>query len=178
MFDFAPYSFDVAWSNVLHTLCAGGCLCIANEQDMVNNLSSAITVFAATLINVTPTVLRTISPIPPTLQTVLLSGEMPYQDNVTKWADRIFLFNTYGPTECTWKCSFSCLSSSQEGRPDIGKGVGLCLWIVNPNDSSRLVPPGVTGELYLEGPLVGQGYLSDPEKTTDAFITDPPWLLQ
>ncbi|CAI7609080.1 unnamed protein product [Penicillium viridicatum] len=177
VFDFAPYSFDVAWSNVLHTLCAGGCLCVANEQDMVNNLSAAITAFAATLINVTPTVLRTITSVPPTLQTILLSGEMPYRENVTQWAGRVRLLNTYGPTECTWKCTFSRLNRCEEGRPDIGRGTGFCLWIVNPNDSSQLVPPGTPGELYLEGPMVGQGYLSNQEKTGEAFIDNPPWLL-
>ncbi|CAG8905552.1 unnamed protein product [Penicillium egyptiacum] len=177
VFDFAPYSFDVAWSNVLHTLCAGGCLCVANEQDMVNNLSAALTAFAATLINVTPTVLRTMSSVPPTLQTVLLSGEMPYRDNITQWADRVRLLNTYGPTECTWKCTFSRLDRCEEGRPGIGKGLGFCLWIVNPNDSSQLVPPATPGELYLEGPMVGQGYLSNQEKTSEAFFDNPPWLL-
>ncbi|KAJ5816716.1 AMP-dependent synthetase/ligase [Penicillium robsamsonii] len=177
VFDFAPYSFDVAWSNVLHTLSAGGCLCVANEQDMVNNLSAAITAFAASLINVTPTVLRTISPVPPTLQTVLLSGEMPYRENITQWAGRVRLLNTYGPTECTWKCTFSQLNRCEEDRPDIGRGTGFCLWIVNPNDSSQLVSPGSPGELYLEGPMVGQGYLSNQEKSSEAFIDNPPWLL-
>ncbi|EKV04333.1 HC-toxin synthetase [Penicillium digitatum PHI26] len=144
---------------------------------MVNNLSAAITAFAATLINVTPTVLRTVKSVPPTLQTVLLSGEMPYRENVTQWAGRVCLLNTYGPTECTWKCTFSRLNRCEEGRPDIGRGVGFCLWIVNVNDSSQLVPLGTPGELYLEGPMVGQGYLFNQEKTRDAFIDNPPWLL-
>ncbi|KAB8269059.1 hypothetical protein BDV30DRAFT_251720 [Aspergillus minisclerotigenes] len=178
VFDFAPYSFDVAWSNFLHTLCAGGCICIANEEDMLNDLSAAITAFRATLINVTPTVLRTINPIPTTLETVLLSGEMPYRDNITRWADKVKLLNTYGPTECTFKCAFSLLSPHFEGRPNIGRGVGHCTWIVDVNDSNRLATPGATGELFLEGPLVGQGYLGDPEKSAAAFINDPPWLLE
>ncbi|KUM62352.1 hypothetical protein ACN42_g4754 [Penicillium freii] len=178
VFDFAPYSFDVAWSNFLHTLCAGGCICIANEQDMLNDLSAAITAFKATLINVTPTVLRTISPIPHTLETVLLSGEMPYRDNITRWAGKVHLLNTYGPTECTFKCSFSLLRPDLEGRPDIGRAVGHCTWIVDADDSSKLAAPGAKGELFLEGPLVGQGYLFDDQKTADAFINDPPWLLQ
>ncbi|EHK21622.1 uncharacterized protein TRIVIDRAFT_52861 [Trichoderma virens Gv29-8] len=177
VFDFAPYSFDVAWSNFLHTLCAGGCLCIALEADMVNDLSSAITAFKATLINITPTVLRTISPIPPTIETVLLSGEMPYRQNVTEWAGRVRLLNTYGPTECTFKCAFSVIDPSKEGRPDIGSGVGFSTWLVDPNNTDRLASIGSVGELYLEGPLVGQGYLSDPEKTSMAFVNNPIWLL-
>ncbi|RAL12432.1 putative nonribosomal peptide synthase [Aspergillus homomorphus CBS 101889] len=179
--DFAPYAFDVAWSNFLHTLCAGGCLCIATEQEMLNDLSSAITSFRATLINVTPTILRTVSPArTPTLETVLLSGEMPYRDNITRWAGKVRLLNTYGPTECTFKCAFSVLipSSSLEGRPDIGRGVGFCTWIVDPGDCSKLATVGGEGELLLEGPMVGQGYLSDPQKSAEAFINDPPWLLE
>jgi aryl carrier-like protein len=37
---------------------------------------------------------------------------------------------------------------------------------------------GCTGELWLEGPLVGNGYLGDEEKTAAAFVTDPAWLLR
>lgn len=161
----------------MHTLCSGGCLCIASESDMINDLSSSITTFKANLINITPTILRTINRIPPTIETVLLSGEMPYRQNITQWAGHVRLLNTYGPTECTFKCAFSVINPSQEGRPDIGKGVGFSTWIVDPDNPDQLSPIGSIGELYLEGPLVGQGYLSDPEKTATAFIDDPIWLL-
>lgn len=40
----------------------------------------------------------------------------------------------------------------------------------------RLVPIGAVGELVLEGPLVGRGYLNDPDKTASAFICNPAWL--
>lgn len=36
---------------------------------------------------------------------------------------------------------------------------------------------GTVGELGLEGPIVGAGYLNDAEKTANAFIEDPKWLL-
>ncbi|KAL8950907.1 MAG: hypothetical protein Q9222_003085 [Ikaeria aurantiellina] len=177
VFDFAPYSFDVAWSNFLHTLGAGGCICIAEHDDMVNDLSAAISAFSATMINVTPTVLRTIHPIPKTLDTVLLSGEMPFRENMVQWASRVRLLNTYGPTECTFKCAFSVLESNPQHRPDIGVGVGFCTWLVDPNDGNKLADLGSVGELCLEGPLVGQGYLSDQAMTDSAFVQDPPWLV-
>lgn len=96
VFDFAPYSFDVAWSNFLHTLCAGGCLCVASEDDMLTDLSAAINKMGATLINITPTVLRTIHVVPHSLQSILLSGEMPYRENVTQWAGRVRLCKSLG----------------------------------------------------------------------------------
>lgn len=177
VFDFVPYSFDVAWSNFLHTLGAGGCICIAQQEDMLNDLSSAISAFRATLINVTPTILRTIHPIPKSLDTVLLSGEMPFRENIVNWSGHVRLLNTYGPTECTFKCAYSVLESCNIDRPDIGVGVGFCTWLVDPNDSTKLADVGSAGELYLEGPLVGQGYLLDPAMTACSFVQDPPWLV-
>jgi acyl-CoA synthetase (AMP-forming)/AMP-acid ligase II/aryl carrier-like protein len=52
------------------------------------------------------------------------------------------------------------------------------MWIVDPNDHEILLPVGAVGELLVEGPIVGQGYLDDPEKTAAAFIEDPAWLTK
>ncbi|KAF7185257.1 Nonribosomal peptide synthetase imqB [Pseudocercospora fuligena] len=175
--DFVPYSFDVAWSNFLHTICSGGCLCIATEQEMLQDLATVIASYRCTLINITPTVLRTLDPGPSTLQTILLSGEPPYQENILQWASRVRLVNTYGPTECTFKTAFSVLQPNVE-RPTIGTGIGTCTWLVDPRDHSQLVSLSVTGELMIEGPLVGQGYIVNSEATAAAFIEDPPWLLK
>jgi hypothetical protein len=49
---------------------------------------------------------------------------------------------------------------------------------VNPEDHEQLLPPGCTGELLLEGPIVGRGYLNNPAKTAVHFIQDPLWLLR
>ncbi|KAI6765955.1 hypothetical protein HG530_007025 [Fusarium avenaceum] len=57
-------------------------------------------------------------------------------------------------------------------------GAGTLTWIVHPDDSNILLPPGVVGELLLEGPLTGQGYLNDKDKTAGHFIESPTWLLQ
>ncbi|KXT10319.1 hypothetical protein AC579_1116 [Pseudocercospora musae] len=175
--DFVPYSFDVAWSNFLHTICSGGCLCVATEEDMLQDLTSVIASYRCTLINITPTVLRTLDPGPSTLQTILLSGEPPYQENILQWASRVRLLNTYGPTECTFKTAFSVLQPNVE-RPTIGTGIGTCTWLVDPGDHSRLVSLNVTGELMIEGPLVGQGYIANSEATAAAFIENPSWLLK
>ena len=56
-------------------------------------------------------------------------------------------------------------------------GAGFCTWLVDPNDNTEFADVGSVGELYLEGPLVGQGYLLDPALTAVAFVQDPPWLI-
>lgn len=177
VFDFAPYSFDVAWSNFMHTFGAGGCLCIAEQGQMLDDISASILSFKATMINVTPTILRTIEPIPESLKTVLLSGEMPFRENIVRWAGHVRLLNTYGPTECTFKSTFSVLESRDAiDRPNIGVGRGCRTWLVDPHDSTKLADFGAVGELYLEGPLVGQGYFKDAITTASTFVKDPPWL--
>ncbi|KAH6963257.1 hypothetical protein DER45DRAFT_552701 [Fusarium avenaceum] len=60
----------------------------------------------------------------------------------------------------------------------IHAGADPLTWIVHPDDSNNLLPPGVVGELLLEGPLAGQGYLNDKDKTEGHFIESPTWLLQ
>ncbi|MGM2704421.1 hypothetical protein ACS2QD_30730, partial [Bacillus cereus group sp. Bce036] len=39
-------------------------------------------------------------------------------------------------------------------------------------------PMGEIGELVLEGPIVGAGYLGDEGKTAELFIEDPQWLVE
>lgn len=60
----------------------------------------------------------------------------------------------------------------------IGRGQGLLTWIVDPDNHHILVPPGCVGELVLEGPLVGCGYLNDVARTKAGFIESPSWLLR
>ena len=59
----------------------------------------------------------------------------------------------------------------------IGKGAGVVTWVVDVADEQKLVGVGCTGELLLEGPLVGAGYFGDTDRTTKSFLNPPPqWL--
>ena len=59
----------------------------------------------------------------------------------------------------------------------IGTGLGVNTWIVDAASGQSLVPIGSIGELVLEGPLVGPGYLESSTSTSSKFIEDPVWLL-
>jgi aryl carrier-like protein len=94
------------------------------------------------------------------------------------WRGRTLAVNAYGPSECG-VLSTVCMETMTGSEPsNIGSGVGCVTWIVDPADHERLVPIGAVGELLIEGPIVGRGYLGDPEKTAAAFVEDPPWLLR
>ncbi|KAF1735675.1 Nonribosomal peptide synthetase dtxS1 [Beauveria bassiana] len=178
VYDFASYAFDVAWMNVLHTLTAGGVLCIPSEQDRRDNFSESIIRLGVTYAEMTPTMAYVLSPkTAETLQTIVLGGEKAHAEALDRFPKNVELKNTYGPSECTPTSTISNIDRSTDFSGSIGTGFGVNTWIVSPSDHTVLVPIGAVGELVIEGPLVGAGYIGDPEKTAAVFINDPPWLV-
>jgi fusarinine C synthase len=176
--DFASYAFDVCIDCMLCTLSNGGCLCIPTEADRVNDLSGAIRNMKVNMAHMTPSVARVLgSDIIPSLEVLGLGGEAISNGDALKWGQETQVVNAYGPSECTVGCTIN----NQVGRDGkkqvtIGKGVGAAIWIVDPADHNRLVPVGAIGELVVEGPIVGPGYLGDAEKTAAVFVENPGFL--
>jgi amino acid adenylation domain-containing protein len=181
VFDFSSYSFDMSIFAILHTLAVGACLCIPNDDQRKSNLALSINTLRADTLVLTPSVMRTLEPGDiPQVTSILWIGEALLASDIAPWSNpAIRKINAYGPAECTPVSTMNVFNtiSSLEKSPHIGRGVGHVTWIVDPKDSSRLAAVGSIGELLLEGPLVGQGYL-DARNTASAFIEDPPWLLQ
>ena len=83
--------------------------------------------------------------------------------------------NSYGLTEATVDNTFFEGTISDDG-PDSGVPIGRPM----PGTSAyvldrwlELVPPGITGELYLGDWGVARGYLGSPRLTAERFIPDP-----
>ncbi|RAL12731.1 acetyl-CoA synthetase-like protein [Aspergillus homomorphus CBS 101889] len=150
-YDFVSYAFDVSWLNVLYTLCAGGCLCVPSQDEIRNEPKEAIARRRANTAFITPTVGKLLHGAE--LKVINHGGENLPRDEIDYWKDRAQIIHSYGPSECT-PISSSHLLDPNRSRVIIGKGLGL------------------------EGPLVGQGYMNNPEKTEAAFIRNPEWLMQ
>jgi amino acid adenylation domain-containing protein len=179
VFDFVSYAFDVVWSNALHTLHAGGCLCIPSEDDRQNNITQSMRDLKVNFADFTPTVARLLDPSDvPSLHTLLLSGEAVTSVDTAQWKSVPVLLNTYGPAETTVKTTVERILPGTEGDPSIGRGIGGNTWVTDPDDYQRLLPLGSVGELLFEGPLVIESYLNNAAKTKAAFVEDPPWLLR
>jgi amino acid adenylation domain-containing protein len=175
--DFASYAFDVSVDSMLCTMLRGGCLCIPSDEDRLNDLSGVIRRMGVTMSNMTPSVARILDPdIIPSLHSLGLGGESCSVGDVSEWGKLTRIVVGYGPSECTVGCT---INSSAAGKPyvSIGPGNGGVIWLVDPDDHNKLTPIGGVGELLVEGPIVGQGYLGDPQKTAESFIEDPTWLL-
>lgn len=131
------------------------------------------------LIDLTPSVARTIDPESvPNLKTLVFGGEVVKRSDINQWAPYVTVLNGIGQAECTVTTTMAPMDPYIASTPDIGKGVGTNTWIVDPSDHENLAGFGHVGELLVEGPLVGAGYLDDPGKTEAVFIETPRWLRE
>lgn len=174
---FSAFVFDVSITEIFMSLTRGGVLCIPSEDERMNNLESAFTRMEANWAHLTPTVASLLdSDKVPTLKHLALAGEPLKKVNVTEWAPRLELVNLYGPAECALATTLR-VGCEKDDRPDnIGRAVGLLVWIVDPSNTDHLVPVGAVGEILLEGPNVAREYLKDKERTVQSFIENPAWL--
>lgn len=177
--DFASYAFDVSIDSMLLTLGNGGCLCIPSDEDRLNDINGAIRRMRVNYAGITPSMARILEPdVIASLSGLGLGGEAASPSDVNLWGQDARIIIGYGPCECTIGCTVNSSAATGRDYISIGTGNGAAIWIVDPNNHEILMPVGAVGELLVEGPIVGQGYLNDPEKTAAAFIKDPKWLLE
>ncbi|MEZ4692105.1 MAG: amino acid adenylation domain-containing protein [Ignavibacteria bacterium] len=113
------------------------------------------------------------------LKTILAGGEKLSEYHIEKMRQtypEIEIINGYGPTENT---TFSLTYNIKEtdltkqkvlipiGRPLSNRTA----YVLNKN--LQPVPVGVTGEVYLGGDGVSNGYLNNPDLTKERFVNDP-----
>ncbi|KAL7914382.1 hypothetical protein GGI35DRAFT_467491 [Trichoderma velutinum] len=173
---FSSYAFDVSIGETILALTHGACVCIISEEDRLGDLTAALNRLQATFTQLTPTVVRTLEPSElPYMKTVVTAGELLTDDIINKWTTKVQLFNSYGPCECAINSTGSDLLKAGARGAVIGKPLQSRLWIVDPENDQLLVPPGAVGELVVNGPIVGRGYLNNPDRTKAAFMEMPRW---
>ncbi|KAE8421175.1 hypothetical protein BDV36DRAFT_292610 [Aspergillus pseudocaelatus] len=175
---FASFAFDASVMEILTTLMVGGCICIPCDKDRQERLLDFIQEAQVDWALLTPSVARTLDPgKAAALKTLVLGGESLSPADVQKWSPYVKLMSAYGPSECSVVATVQDSTTALMNEPtNIGRPTGARAWVTDRNDSDRLVPVGAVGELLIEGPIVGQGYLGLPELTAASFIYDMPWL--
>jgi amino acid adenylation domain-containing protein len=176
--DFASYAFDVCIDSMLCTLAHGGTLCTPSDERRMNDLSGAMRDMRVTLAGMTPSVARTLDvDILDHLDSIALGGEGVSASDATSWGQRTKVVNAYGPSECTVGAT---INDDVGAKPYItmGTGKGAAIWLTDPENHNKLVPVGAVGELLIEGPIVGMGYLNNPAKTKEVFIENPEFLTK
>lgn len=174
---FASYAFDVSISDTLVALVAGATLCVPSEEERKGDLVQTISKYQITWADFAPSLMRQFRPAQmPTLRTLVLGGEPMSPSDVSTWSPYVHLINTYGPAECCVLATIQPNVTVRTGPRDIGAGNAAICWVVDPHDHRLLAPVGAIGELVLEGPIVGRGYLNGTVQTAQVFIEPPAWL--
>ncbi len=113
------------------------------------------------------------------LKYIFLSGEeLPaeYVNRFYNFTNGILetqLVNLYGPTEATVDVTyFECDRNEIYEYVPIGKPIdNTYLYILD--KAQNIQPIGVSGELYISGDGVAEGYINKPELTKEYFVDDP-----
>ncbi|KAJ4419141.1 Non-ribosomal peptide synthetase [Gnomoniopsis sp. IMI 355080] len=172
---FTAYAFDASLEEIFTVLVAGGCICIPSEQDRLTDVAGFIRRADVNWAAFTPSFLRTLEPsdVLPQLAFITVHAEPMNGTLVERWADKVEMRPSYGPTECSVTATVGAPLAVTSDAANIGWPVGSRARVVHPGNHEMLLPIGAVGELVLEGPIVGSGYLNDAEKTAAAFFSRP-----
>jgi len=167
-------TFDVSVFEIIGTLTAGGSI-----EIVPNLLTLTSRPWRGSMISAVPTALTHVLASPGTAAraaVVALCGEAVTEQVVAAIKAAVpgaRIVNLYGPTETTVYVTtydVDCTDGAA-GSPPIGRLIWNRRAFVL-DETLRLVPPGVVGELYLAGGLA-RGYLKQPGLTAERFVACP-----
>ncbi|MEU6024581.1 amino acid adenylation domain-containing protein [Micromonospora sp. NPDC047134] len=174
-------SFDIHLLETLLTLVTGGTVVVAGESEVRTpaEIAEFVAANGVEYLQMTPTRLRLLFADPEAgratlarLDKLVVGGEAFPEDLLPRLREHpsLGVYNVYGPTEtCIW-------SSVKDLTGDTGVSIGTPIanttfYVLD--DNLRLVPEGVTGNLWIGGLGVSPGYLHRPELTRERFLPNP-----
>ncbi len=190
LFQFASISFDTSIEEIFLSLLSGATLVINNEKkladahELLRTISeeqiSVLDFPTAYWNNFSQQLLQDNLQLPACVRKVIVGGEKVNRNsviNLGKYSSHsIEFFNGYGPTETTviatvWN---NCVNNTSKiiNEIPIGKSIpGYNVYILDEN--LYHIPIGASGELFISGNAVSQGYINNPELTANSFLPDP-----
>jgi surfactin family lipopeptide synthetase A len=183
---FAPISFDVSCQELFSTWGAGGTLVLISERlrkdSMMllrfiteQDIERLFLPFVA-LQQLSEVVLNALGTVPTTLREIITAGEAlqitPAIAHFFKSLPYARLHNQYGPSESHVVTAFSLTGSVTEwpSLPPIGRPIANAqIYLLDQNRQPVAIEQ--TGEIYIAGVSLANGYLNRPELTKEKFIT-------
>jgi amino acid adenylation domain-containing protein/thioester reductase-like protein len=180
----ATISFDIAAPDMYLPLIVGACIVLVSREVATDpaQLSKTLANSGATFMQATPATWRML------LATgwqgnkqlkIICTGEALNRDLANRLLERVnSLWNMYGPTETTvWSTVYKVEPSNSRiliGRPIANTQIYLLDPLLRrQEDTIKLVPTGMPGELYIGGLGLARGYLNRPELNQEKFIPNP-----
>ena len=181
----APQCFDISLWQLVSGLLVGATTLVV-EQDVILDVERFVDTVVGGRVNVlqiVPSYLEVVLSYLeqhrrdlPDLRFVSVTGEAVKKELVQRWfaaAPQIRLMNAYGLTETSDDTNHHVMDAVPDSdRVPLGRPINnVHLYIVD--EHLAPVPLGATGEIVFSGVCVGRGYINDPERTRQAFLSDP-----
>ncbi|MFH0993937.1 MAG: amino acid adenylation domain-containing protein [Pseudomonadota bacterium] len=174
---FASASFDAALSEIFMALLAGAAVVVVRKETICDPLLFVNYLEEKRVTNMTlpPVYLNALDKARlNTVTTIITAGEAPNTGDAVFLSSRKNYFNAYGPTEISVCATIERVSPDGDYRRNIPIGKPIAntsIFILD--DSLRLVPIGIPGEICISGAGLARGYLNRPELTAEKFVTHP-----
>ncbi|MEO1240285.1 MAG: amino acid adenylation domain-containing protein [Pseudomonadota bacterium] len=177
----SPIVFDSSVAGLFWTLATGGALVLpqpGRETD-VDALTHLIKRNNVTHTLGLPSLLALIAELTPqealaSIRAVITAGETLSASAVMQIKSAMpqaRIYNEYGPTEATVWCLAYEATDDRKGAIPIGSPIpGAVIRIRDAH--GRPVPDGLSGELFVGGPGVAQGYINNETATAQQFLID------
>jgi non-ribosomal peptide synthetase component F len=155
VFQLSAFSVDIALVEILGTLYHGGCVCIPHANERIQDIGGSIARMQVTWSYMTSVLARRIDPASvPSLKTLCFRTRSLDEDTYGPWLQDRNILMAYGaPDVCPLGISVADVGNSKASSiippPLLGR-----FWILNPNDSKKLMPIGATGELGIDSPVI------------------------
>jgi amino acid adenylation domain-containing protein len=181
----APQCFDISLWQLVSALLAGGRTLLV-EQDVILDVQRFVAAIAqgrVAVLQLVPSYLEVVlsyleqHPCQlPDLRYVSVTGEALKKELAERWfaaQPGVALVNAYGLTETSDDTNHEIMRRVPDaGRVPLGRPVSnVRVYVVD--EQLTPVPLGAPGAIAFSGVCVGRGYVNDPERTRQSFLTDP-----
>ena len=172
-----PYSFDVSISEILAPAVTGCTLVCLEKGYSIREVPAVLSKQKITHLSLSPSFADALLDITDNqcflqLKCVMIAGEnfpISLANKLkTTLSNGCRVFNLYGPTETTLYATCHELTGNEQEFVPIGKALDGAVAKIFDKDRLKEVEKG---ELYIGGKGLTQGYLLDPVKNNESFIT-------
>jgi D-alanine--poly(phosphoribitol) ligase subunit 1 len=183
----SPVHFDGSFATIFPTLAVGGALVLPPRESLlfarvffrtVDREAITYTGFSTSYLRLLLADPRRVSLSKSTLQVIALGGEAcsaPDVEELWSFAPQIRVFNRYGPTETTIAVTHYEVTEeviTAGGPVPIGRPHDLVSFHLLDADDNEIGEVGQTGELYVGGSQLMNGYWRSPELTASVLRSD------